>query len=55
MIMRVDSKNRLLLPFAEPGDVFEIERREENFFVLTRVNSRRPTKKASPKTATSKN
>jgi hypothetical protein len=55
MILRVDSKNRLFLSFAQSGDVFEIERREEDFFGLTRVKSRRPAKKALLKTATANN
>ncbi len=39
-ISRVDSKKRVRIPRAEPGDVFEIQVENEDRFVLVRL--RRP-------------
>ena len=34
---RVDSQRRIVLPNAQPGDVFEIQQRSEDLYLLVRI------------------
>ncbi len=40
-----DQKKRLVLPNAKPGDVFDIQQRSENEYILTRLIKPEPRKK----------
>ena len=44
MTITADSKKRLVIPWAKPGDVFACEQQDENHFSLTRLNLLPPKK-----------
>ncbi len=45
MTVTADSKKRVVVPGARPGDVFICEQRDENHFWLARLNPPPPPKK----------
>ena len=45
MTVTADSKKRVVVPSARPGDVFTCEQRDENHFWLARLNPPPPPKK----------
>lgn len=45
MTTKADSKKRVVLPRAEPGDVFDVQEQEEGRYLLVRLE--RPEAKAS--------
>jgi hypothetical protein len=41
-ISRVDAKRRVVLPEAEPGDIFDVQRQGEGRLLLVRLEQRTP-------------
>lgn len=40
MTTKVDSKRRVVLPGARPGEVFDVQERDDGSFLLVRLESR---------------
>lgn len=49
MTTTADSKKRIVLPTARPGDVFDIQRRGDGLFVLMRLERPEPEAKLTRK------
>jgi hypothetical protein len=45
MTVIADTKKRVMVPGAKPGDVFSCERQDENHFLLVRLSVPPPPKK----------
>ena len=52
MTVTADSKKRVVVPGAKPGDVFACERQSENHFLLVRLTAPPPPPKAKKMTRT---
>jgi len=50
MTVIADSKKRVIVPGAKPGDVFTCERQSENHFLLVRLSAPPPLLKAKKMT-----
>jgi len=44
---RVDSKRRIVLPGGNPGDVFDVQQKDENHEVLVRLQKPKPVEDIS--------
>lgn len=47
MTTKADSKKRVVLPAASPGDVFDVQRRGEGQFLLVRLTPQEPKARMS--------
>ncbi len=45
MTITADSKKRVVIPWAKPGDVFACEQQDQNRFIYTRLTPPPPRKK----------